>query len=449
MHMDGSPFLSIKFGKPIKWKHSHNRLPLGIAEQALAEGHSVYVVGGSFTNPTHVEKLFPVAIVGKSIPISSKQLNGAINICLYTWQMDGIRKINPSFKVAWALSACYWLEDPDFSSAAWFGEFSNVVKNDLDFVITQSDIMKQQVLAITDLLNARHLRDRFLIAWSNPEKDDIYELRHDPRQVSTLRKELGVSNDDVVILNAGGAWDWTDIETFLESFRLWFEHNPDSKLMFVQLGIRQKGNVDHSITASYIDRYIKANSDLVERGRLRIISDWNQATSMVDSYLKIADIGLNVNKNSLEGFQSVRQRFLDYLSSGLPVMNTLGDQAMYQPLSSACLFVTPGDVGSYREAFRKLESETALFPNMNDARALLLKNTDYSGVTEVLTTTELTPPNPPELSRTVEKLPVLNSSLSEKTMREFSEILNLLLPRLAVILLRKLLESVQLLAKRP
>ncbi len=161
----------------------------------------------------------------------------------------------------------------------------------------------------------------------------------------TARASLGFEEDDIVIVNAGGVWKWTDFYTFLDAFFSSVKAG-NTNLKLIISGMRQKENADHK-------EYIKSVWQLIEKNRkifdhnIYFEKDWNKASGMIATYLAASDIGLNINQDGLENFQSHRVRCIDYISAGLPFINTMGDTHSKNSANVGAVIVRPEDKQNY------------------------------------------------------------------------------------------------------
>ncbi len=140
-----------------------------------------------------------------------------------------------------------------------------------------------------------------------------------------IRKNIYKCNDeDIIFINSGGIWHWTDIYTFLCAFiRVVNEGFTHYKLYL--MGMIQSNNIDPD-NIKYVENVkllLDQNKNLLNTNIFYF--DWsNHSTTL--QYTHGADIGLNINKNTLENIFSQRVRCSDYLSAGIPILSTSGDE---------------------------------------------------------------------------------------------------------------------------
>ena len=112
-----------------------------------------------------------------------------------------------------------------------------------------------------------------------------------------------------VIINGGGAWDWTATEEFLNQLVDYLKKNPSSNIVFIQCGLRQKSNTDHQETYDGIMKLSKANPKIFNKinGKIRLL-DWDDASELLPDILNACDYGFGCSKVSVEAFQAYRVR---------------------------------------------------------------------------------------------------------------------------------------------
>jgi hypothetical protein len=207
---------------------------------------------------------------------------------------------------------------------------------------------------------------------------------------------MGLAGPEIVLINAGGMWRWTDFDVFLEAFIALHRARPGNRLVFQIMGLRQDGNADHQAFIARLQALIAANRDLVDCGALRVIEDWQKAGARLGRYLHGADLGVNVSKRSIEQAQSFRQRVVDYIRAGLPVINTEGDPLSLGPFRAMMLCVEAGSPAAYRALFDQLldGGEAALAPLRQQAQALRQQLRTDRNYAPLLTRLLAEPPRP-------------------------------------------------------
>ena len=170
---------------------------------------------------------------------------------------------------------------------------------------------------------------------------------------AAIRARMGATDNDIVIINSGGAWDWTDIETFLTGFVAAVKAG-GARLKFFQMGIRHKSNTDHERSARFFEFIKLKHADLLNRHLF--IYEWDEASKCLPDYNYGADLGLNVNRDTVENYQAHRVRFVDYAKAGLPVLNTAGDYLASHDASRAVITVRAHDAEDYQQKLLALNN---------------------------------------------------------------------------------------------
>ncbi len=356
IYFEPEPFFTLHSGKPPKWQFSHNKFLLAIAENALERGIRVFVSTSHTNEFQEITKLWPEAeFSGDLQNLPSLERFECVFFSTNIWQFAWLKTFDSDATCVWVLSAVHWLEMADVFPNYYLDQMRESLVNELDFVLTQNRAMKDQILALTGLV-AKWTYDKRVLTCLVPPVPPISlksEMGFNGRDSS--KQKLGFSPDARLIVNAGGAWDWTDLETFLVAFSEYIRVNEGTQLCFLQLGIRQPDNTDHASSEHFIRAFMDKNKDLLDKGSIRIVENWSEASGLLTDALQAADFGLNVSKPTIEAHQSMRQRYLDYLGAGIPVINTYGDSISFPPLADSAFFVMGNDVESYKDCFTKLD----------------------------------------------------------------------------------------------
>ena len=122
-----------------------------------------------------------------------------------------------------------------------------------------------------------------------------------------------VEPDDFVVLWSGGYNTWTDVKTLFKALENAFQVNP--KIKFVSTGGKIQSH-DELTYNSFIEMIEKSkfNDRFVMRGWI----PFNE----VPYYWQEADVGINIDLFSYEAILGSRNRILDWMQSGLPVLTS-------------------------------------------------------------------------------------------------------------------------------
>jgi glycosyltransferase involved in cell wall biosynthesis len=172
-----------------------------------------------------------------------------------------------------------------------------------------------------------------------------------------LRGSHGITDDDFVLIWAGGIWDWFDAETPIRAVAELAKTDPRIKLVFY-------GTVHPNSTIGKppaVDRAETLAKSLGVLGTSVVfMHDWVAAEERAD-YLLDADAALSAHKQSLETHYAFRTRILDHFWAKLPSIVSSGDWfADYIRKEELGLVVPPGDVDATMQAISRLSSDVEL-----------------------------------------------------------------------------------------
>ncbi len=241
--------------------------------------------------------------------------------------------------------ALYFIEMPQ----TYFDEQTlcllQAVRYHIDHLVVQNERMRELAGAAYEWLCKWRAQDRVHVSPLGIVAEEQIDLRD--RRVS--RRVLGLGQSDIAIVNGGGVWRWTEVNSFLRGFCA-AVRSGDRNLRFFLSGFKQAQNTDHSdyITETY--RILRENIDLVGdadarsfvmamtpgqdnprdavdpgRGHIHFRADWTAGSRQLPEVLSAADFGLSVSADTVENWQSHRVRCLDYIRYGLPIISTTGD----------------------------------------------------------------------------------------------------------------------------
>jgi glycosyltransferase involved in cell wall biosynthesis len=127
---------------------------------------------------------------------------------------------------------------------------------------------------------------------------------------------------DKVVLWWGSLWRWLDAETAIRAIASLAGSRPDIKLVFTA-GRPPNGDAErHSVLAEA--KELAAELGVLDRSVL-FLEEWVPFAQRGD-YLRDADIGLTLHRDSEEASLAARARYMDYLSAGLPCVLGRGDE---------------------------------------------------------------------------------------------------------------------------
>ena len=353
---DAAEYFSLEKGSRPKFEYSHTK-NLFLMAQTLASEFDVVVVDIAFEHAWRVKSVYPVADVVRLPPedIYSMEYEAVIS-CWPSALIDAGSRLQCRNSI-YVHTATQWLEN----AALWPPTVAEVYRkgltNNIDYVITQNDRMKE-------LFSSTFA---WLAGWNFPERIHVLPLGFSEEEArverslsrSDIRDDMGLREEQIAIISAGGFWSWTDLDVFLEAFIRTVREGA-SNLVFFIMGLKQSSNIDHSKFVEKIEQIISENDDIIKSGNLRIIMDWKEAGKKLELWKYGADLGVNVSKETVENFQSHRVRFIEYMKAGIPVINTKGD-SVSDGIGDAILFVVnSGSVDSYQAVLKDISARPEL-----------------------------------------------------------------------------------------
>ena len=131
----------------------------------------------------------------------------------------------------------------------------------------------------------------------------------------------GISDQDKVILWAGGVYNWFDPLTLVRAVRQMVDEHPDVRLFF--LGMKHPNPAVVQMQVAWQTRELADSLGLT--GTAVFFNEGWVDYDDRQNYLLDADVGVSTHFEHLETAFSFRTRILDYLWAGLPVVATGGD----------------------------------------------------------------------------------------------------------------------------
>ncbi len=345
---------------------SHNTHMFLLAHEAVNLGWEVYFKKIIDDECYSLEKVYPTISLRPSVSFSDPNFQPDILVCVnmpmyITWH----KEIKPAAIGVYILNAHFWLEAPEINQTELVDAWRFGFAHHIDFILTQNPRMQELAFCLFSLISGWQHRDRIICAPNTFTLENVnWENSLYNRQ--DVRKKMRLDDNDIAIINSGGPWLWTDIETFLIAFAEVVNEGA-KRLKFFQMGIRQPNNNSQIEAEVMIRRFMLENYNLIETEQLHIFDNWAEASHYLPEFNYGADIGLNVSKDSSENYTSHRVRFIDYTKAGLPVLATTGNYYATYEAKNAVLTVEPSDVASYKAALWKIERGEINLPAMHSA----------------------------------------------------------------------------------
>jgi len=344
--------------KGLRPSFSHDLNLIGMSRVALKRGAEVYFrkKGDIFFEQSRLFKLKSVEKNIVQLEQVQKNAVGQFDLIAACF-LDALEKAKanyPKAKILFIAPALYFVENPAMWSNRHWESSVLALRNDVDFLCFQNERMRELAYIFYYTLARWDRQDRMLVAPLGPQEITFFSMEERRR----ARQELGFNQNDIVVLNSGGIYKWTDFYTFLEAFLISVKSG-NNKLKLIIPGFKQAENKDH-------EEYIKSILKLISKfqkafdDHVYLERDWKKASQLIPTYLAAADVGLNANLDSLENWQSHRVRCVDYISAGIPFITSNGD--IYSKHSSELgIFVAnAGEVESYVKIMELLANSNSI-----------------------------------------------------------------------------------------
>lgn len=357
---------------------SHDKHLYRLIKILLNNNYVVHVTSTEICAPN--QKVFKIEVDGTITPGSENLI--ASNFKYYAVFCAYIDKVLPEFfpgakNIAY-MAGLYFTEMPEHFLSGKFFYTLNSIQRRLNGLIFQNprqyELMQIfcKALAGTEISKISSILPLLPVDFINFKKaDKDYKIS---RKIT--RQNYGILDRDIVLINGGGAWRWTDYSRFLDDFILYCRNNKSSNIKLIIPGLGQPSNPDHS---SYIDTIINKlsnNEDLLFKNKesawkILYLPDWNDAGRLIEKLYDCADIGVSVNPSSLENYLSNRVRVYDYIERGLGLLISSGtiidslddtDEVIYtaNPVVEKCYYQALEKIekcGKRREYYMKCWSE--------------------------------------------------------------------------------------------
>ena len=213
-------------------------------------------------------------------------------------------------------AAAHFLENPRAFSGSHLSNFLEVITDKADLIITQTGRMRHVIIEITKLLRNVDLSERITLL---NLKIDMLPIDEIEKRRFLTRERLGIDPSDLVFINAGGAWSWTNFLPFLEAF----SNSKLTNIWLIQPALGQAENEEHRSYHATIHSHLNSVNPSI-RKRIILGDNWQSERSYLEDLLCASDVGLVLEKQSLEVWQSYRVRILEYVRHNLRVYANRG-----------------------------------------------------------------------------------------------------------------------------
>jgi hypothetical protein len=350
--MDWNTVELIADGQPPVTPYSHDRCMCQFAHELLRKGERVFI--GVITEDPQEQSYKEVAQVYPEWRlVSSRNPFGSFTpklvVGVHLAQLD-IKDSFPDATVVMVNAALAFVEYPAFFEMRASGrQARRALQTSVDYVHVQNPRMKEIATNFYRVLASWNFPERILVHPFGIAREEKFELI----ARAQMRAEMGLAETDIAIINSGGIWKWTDFNTLLKAFVDVVREPNRQHLKFYIMGFRQPDNTDHADCIAETHAILDANKDLLGKN-VYTFDDWSAVSKKIKSYTRAADVGVNVNKDSFENWQSYRVRFIEYMEAGLAVINTAGDYLSSHDAADAVYTVRAEKVEDCREALRRI-----------------------------------------------------------------------------------------------
>jgi len=203
-----------------------------------------------------------------------------------------------------------------------------------------------------------------------------------PQHTERVIKGLlpGIGEEDILLLWAGGIWDWFDPLTLIRAMSL-IPHPHPVRLLF--LGTQHPNPDIPKMTM--MSEACKLAQDLGVIGRNVFFREGWVPFDKRQNFLLEADIGVSTHKNSVEAHLAFRTRVLDYIWAGLPMILTKGDYfADFVEHENVGRTIRPGDAEGWKREIICLASNPGLRREMRQRLGPLREQFQWTRVAEPL-----------------------------------------------------------------
>jgi hypothetical protein len=339
-------------GEPVQYQFSHTKHLVQHLNAFIQRGYTVLIDQKGVNHLLVVDEIIPVLKIQQRVKIDlvedKYRIVAYCSIYLTDFLNTNFCKRHDVINIL-IQPAVHWVENAKFFHPD-FLTIVQAVAPYIDIVVTQNDRMIELTKALLQLAGNRIADENYLSVplsiWSlTANKIDFREK---------IRNLYGYCDGHKVIVNGGGAWDWTDTAKFIEKFINYCRIYPDTNLRFIQMGLRQPLNNDHQDTIDLINRILDNNKDIAHK--FIKIEDWDIASKLLPSALWAFDYGFSVSKPTVEGFQAHRVRLTEYVQHSLiPIINSF--DSLYCQLEKSAYAVS--SEYSYEMIFQTIEFESA------------------------------------------------------------------------------------------
>jgi hypothetical protein len=299
--------------------YSHDLNLMQLAQGAILNEHSVMIASYADVNNFYISQTYWPNINLEQVDDPIAQISD-FDFIISANHLAFINSNRRGAKNVLVQAAVHLIESPKLYYPNGTASYINVIRNSIDFIITQNSRMREILSNLFMLLAGFNDPQRILVSKLSPKNEVVQKSREERERI---RENLGIGTSDIVLVNAGGAWKWTQFNELLIAFNDFCKLNKESKIHLIQPSLSQSENLDHIKYHRETTRILNSMSSEV-RAQIHIGNDWQDGNAKLQEYLAIADYGINLNLDTLEQWQSYRVRTLEYIANEIPILISKG-----------------------------------------------------------------------------------------------------------------------------
>lgn len=332
--LDPINFEYIKINRQFTLPLSHDKytisLSLAISEHyscdiyyhSIDHGNEILKIGNLLENFTILESPIKDILDAKST---------LFTIC--PTQLINFRNYNCR-KIA-LIAALHWLESPFLHDESYHHDYLIAVRDIADGIVTQNERMKCLMNWYSQSIACINLEDRIIICPSPMNNMSVFtnqKTSAKSKDLCTNIQEKWINTEKRLLVCSGGIWNWTNYVPFLKAFVKLCKFNSPHPLRLLITGFAPpnlQNYHEHERTIKDVKEILAYSSEIVsdvielnENHCIGVIEDWSEANVVLKSVMDKAFLGLSLNKETTESWQSFRQRTTDYILSDLPFLHT-------------------------------------------------------------------------------------------------------------------------------
>jgi glycosyltransferase involved in cell wall biosynthesis len=192
-----------------------------------------------------------------------------------------------------------------------------------------------------------------------------------------------IAADDLLLVWAGGLWDWFDPLTIVRAVADLAATCPRLKLCFFAGARPNPHGPPIAARGAAAVRELATELGVLDRSVV-LLDAWVPYAER-GRYLAEADLGVSAHLPGVETRFAFRTRLLDYLWARLPVLATSGDNlGATIAAAGAGVLLPPGDVAAWRDVLTELDADHARLARMRAAAEQLAGQWTWAQVTHPL-----------------------------------------------------------------